>query len=280
MLDNAPVKSIHHKGLTVEGYSRAAVQSYWRIPELRMGFDLGAHPWDFMGTATWMISHTHLDHIAALPSYVARRRMMKMEPPTIYLPEYAVENVKAVLSAFTRLDRGRLPCDLIGVIPGDEIDFSRELTIEVIKTRHTIPSVGYIVFERRFKLKKQYLGLSGDEIRKLRESGTEITVEQKKPLVGFVGDSTPEVFDDYPELYKARILITELTFVDPQHRKELIHKNGHMHIDDYVARADKFENEVIVAGHFSTRYNSRQAKRMVEKRLPGLLDGRLHVWLD
>ena len=39
-----------------------------------------------MGTPTWLISHTHLDHIAALPVYVARRRMMKMEPPTIYLP--------------------------------------------------------------------------------------------------------------------------------------------------------------------------------------------------
>src|SRR5271168_274025 len=89
MLDNAPYLSHHHAGLTVEGYSRAAVQSYWRIPELKLGFDLGAQPWDFMGTGTWMVTHTHLDHVAALPVYVARRRMMKMEPPTLYLPEHA-----------------------------------------------------------------------------------------------------------------------------------------------------------------------------------------------
>ena len=63
------------------------MQSYWRIPELKLGFDLGAQPWDFIGTPTWFVSHTHLDHVAALPVYVARRRMMKMEPPTIYLPE-------------------------------------------------------------------------------------------------------------------------------------------------------------------------------------------------
>ena len=50
MLNNAPVQKLKHDGLTVEGYSRAAVQSYWRIPELKLGFDLGAHPWDFMGT--------------------------------------------------------------------------------------------------------------------------------------------------------------------------------------------------------------------------------------
>ena len=43
--------------------------------------------------------------------YVARRRMMKMEPPTIYLPAEAVEAVEALLRAFQRLDRGRMPAE-------------------------------------------------------------------------------------------------------------------------------------------------------------------------
>ena len=34
-----------------------------------------------------LLTHAHLDHVAALPVFVARRRMMKMEPPVIYLPE-------------------------------------------------------------------------------------------------------------------------------------------------------------------------------------------------
>ena len=91
---------------------------------LALGFDFGAQPWDFMGTGTWFVSHTHLDHIAAIPVYVARRRMMKMDPPTIYLPEPCVEGVKQVLGAFSRLDQGRLPCSLIGVKPGDELELS------------------------------------------------------------------------------------------------------------------------------------------------------------
>src|SRR5262249_43027397 len=78
MVDNAPFLTHQHAGLTIEGYSRAAVQTYWRIAELKLGFDLGAQPWDFMGTSKWFVTHTHLDHIAALPVYVARRRMMKM----------------------------------------------------------------------------------------------------------------------------------------------------------------------------------------------------------
>src|SRR6202044_4120114 len=105
-----------------EGYSRAAVQSYWRIPELKLGFDLGGQPWDFLGTPTWFLSHTHLDHVAALPVYVARRRMMKMEPPTIYMPMEAVEAVEQLLRAFQKLDRGRMPAKLVGVKAGNEIE--------------------------------------------------------------------------------------------------------------------------------------------------------------
>src|SRR5262245_7645285 len=112
MLDNSPFRSLKHKDLTIEGYSREAVQSDWRIRELELGFHLGPQPWDFMGTPVLFVSHTHLDHIAALPVYVARRRMMKMEPPVIYLPGHAIDLVHHVLKALSRLDRGRLPCEL------------------------------------------------------------------------------------------------------------------------------------------------------------------------
>ena len=87
MIENLPVKTLKHKALTVEGYSRAAVQTYWRIPELKLGFDLGPSRGRSWAPRRGSSRSTHLDHIASLPVYVARRRMMKMEPPTIYLPE-------------------------------------------------------------------------------------------------------------------------------------------------------------------------------------------------
>ncbi len=279
MQDNAPVIQYHHGELTIEGYSRAAVQTYWRVPELRLGFDLGAHPWDFMGTPSWLISHTHLDHVAALPVYIARRRMMKMEPPTVYLPEHAVSSVERMLQGFSRLDRGRLPCNFVGVRPGDEYELSRELVLTVGKTFHTIPSVCYIVWDRRKKLKPEYLDLSGDQIRDLRQGGTEVTSEVRFPLVAYMGDTSPKGLDENPDIYQAKILISEMTFAAPDHRKELIHKSGHMHLDDYVRRKNKFENELIVCGHFSTRYGPRQAEKLVRSKLPGMLDGRLKLWL-
>ena len=279
MIDNAPLRTLTHKGLTVEGYSRAAVQSYWRIPELKIGFDLGGQPWGFMATSTWFISHTHLDHIAALPVYVARRRMMKMDPPDIYLPEVAIEPVGRLLRAVSRLDRGRLPCRLLPARPGDEIELSREHVVTVSSTTHTIPSVGYVVWDRRRKLKHEFQGLPGDKIRDLRLSGVDVTHEIRATLVAYLGDSSPEGLDRCPAMYEAMILITEMTFVARSHRRDKIHKYGHIHLDDIIERKERFHNELIVATHYSTRYTDERIHRIVSKRLPDMLDGRLRVWL-
>jgi ribonuclease Z len=278
-VDNAPILSHHHAGLTIEGYSRAAVQTYWRIPELKIGFDLGAQPWDFMGTPTWLMTHTHLDHVAALPVYVARRRMMKMEPPTLYVPAEAVEDIRRLLLVMQRLDRGRMICTLNGLRPGDEIELSRELVISAFATTHTIPSLGYVVWDRRFKLKEEYHGLTGEQIRDLRLGGAAVTREVRTPLLAYTGDTSPAGLDNYPPVYEAKILITEVSFIRPSHRREKIHKFGHMHLDDVVERADRFQNELIIFSHFSTRYHPHEIRRLIDGKLPARLQERVKLWL-
>ena len=110
MVKNLPVKTVVHKDLTVEGYSRAAVQTYWRVPELKLGFDLGAQPWSFMGTPSWFVSHAHMDHLMALPTYVARRRMMKMDAADDLSYRSIVDRADTAghAAATAALDRGRL----------------------------------------------------------------------------------------------------------------------------------------------------------------------------
>jgi ribonuclease Z len=279
MLENAPVLSCQHAGLTIEGWSRAAVQTYWRVPELKIGFDLGAQPWDFMGTPTWLVSHVHLDHIASLPVFVARRRMMRMEPPVIYLPAYAVEDVRRLLLVMQRLDRGRMLCDLRGIEAGAEFDLSREHVVTAFATSHTIPSLGFIVWDRRHKLKEEYHGLPGDRIRDLRQSGVSVTREVRTPILAYTGDTSPAGLDACPAAFQAKILIAELSFIRPNHRREKIHKFGHMHLDDYLERADRFENELIIWGHLSTRYHPQEVRRLVEAKLPPRLRERVRLWL-
>jgi ribonuclease Z len=278
MLENLPLHSVRHKALTIEGYSRAAVQTYWRIPELKLGFDLGGSPWSFMGTPVFFASHAHLDHLAALPVYVARRRMMKMEPPTVYLPHEVVDPVWRMLNAWQSLDRGQMKCELVGVRPGDEIILSREHRVTVFRTKHTVPSVGYLVYDCRKKLKPELIGLTGDQIRDLRLSGTEVTNETLTPLVCFTGDTAPAGLDAHPDVFHAQVLITEMTFFRPDHRKEKIHKFGHMHLDDFLDRADRFQNELIILSHLSTRTTESEARRRLSRALPETLKDRTILW--
>jgi len=71
----------------------------------------------------------------------------------------------------------------------------------------------------------------------------------------------------------------EMTFVAPRHRKEKIHKFGHMHLDDVLERREKFKNELIIASHFSTRYHDREIRHHLQKSCPDMLNGRLHPWI-
>ena len=98
-------------------------------------------------------------------------------------------------------------------------------------------------------------------------------------MICYVGDSAPSALDKYPPIFDAEILITEITFFRPEHRREKIHKYGHMHIDDIVERKDKFNNKVILGTHASTRYHERQIRKEFEKRLPDELKDRLELWL-
>lgn len=279
MVENVPVLKHVHDGLTIEGYSRAAVQTCWRVDELKLLFDAGIQPWDFMGTSTMFITHAHLDHIAALPAYVSRRRMMKMDPPVIYLPDSAVDAAWEILQMYRRLDRGSMPCELVGLLPGDETHISREYVVTALPMRHTIECVGFVVHQRRQKLKPEFQDLSGDQIRDLKLGGTEVTSEIRVPVFAYTGDTAPRGLDDNPVFFDARVLVTEMTFVAPEHRKDMIHQHGHMHVDDYRSRADRFANELIIASHLSTRYNPAQVTRFVQKSLPDMLGGRLKLWI-
>ncbi len=205
--------------------------------------------------------------------------MMIMEPPTIYLPEEVVEPVQHLLTACSRLDRGRLPCRLVGLRPGDEVELSRELLVTACKTYHTLPSLGYVVWERRKKLKPEYTELSGEQIRDLARSGVEVSREIRLPRLAYLGDSTARGLDENQAMWDADVLILETTFVTPEHRREAIQKFGHMHLDDLIRRRNKFRNQLIIASHFSSRYHPKEIEQAFRRALPDMLEGRLLLWI-
>jgi hypothetical protein len=136
-----------------------------------------------------------------------------------------------------------------------------------------------VVAMKKMKLKEEFLGLPGPQIRDLKFQGVEITREIRTPLVAYTGDTNPEGLDKNPDFFKAKILIAEMSFVRPNHKRSKVHKFGHMHLDDFVERADRFENELIICGHASTRYHPDEIRRVVDAKLPSPLRERLRLWL-
>jgi ribonuclease Z len=172
-----------------------------------------------------------------------------------------------------------MPVDLRPLEPGAEIELSRDHVVTVSATRHTVPSLGFVVWERRRKLKPEYQNLTGPQIRDLRLGGTDVTEERRTPKFAYLGDSAPEGLDACPAMFEAEVLVMEMTFIARSHRKDKIHKFGHTHLDDIVERSAKFKNELVIASHFSTRYSSKRIRDVVARSLPDMLDGRLHLWL-
>ena len=265
-------KTFRCGNITIEGYSRAPIMTFWRIPELKIGFDLGWQPWEFMGVPRYFVTHAHLDHILALPAYLARRRMMEMTPPTLFFPEEKVDALRRLLDAYALLDN-EMPCEIVPVKPGDEIEISKELVATVHKTYHSTPSVGYVVWERRRKLKPEYAELAGPEIRDLRASGVEINYEVRSPRVAFLGDSSPQGLDENPDMYRADVLIAEMTQIKREGDAPLF--SGHMTGNDYFDRRELFQNKTIIAAHFSVRYAPQDIEAEVREVIPDMLDGRL-----
>jgi ribonuclease Z len=135
------------------------------------------------------------------------------------------------------------------------------------------------VWDRRQKLKDEFVGLPGEKIRDLKLSGVAITREVRLPLVAYTGDTSPAGLDACPAAYDAKILITELSFIRASHRRDKIHKFGHMHLDDFLERADRFNNELVIAGHFSTRYHPNEVRRTLDAKLPPALKAKMQVWI-
>ena len=72
-----------------------------------------------------------------------------------------------------------------------------------------------------------------------------------------------------------RVLIIECTFLDERKSLEAARAGCHIHLDEMIERADRFENEHIVLMHFSQLYRPDEVARMLDARVPPALRRRI-----
>ncbi|MGE0871327.1 MAG: MBL fold metallo-hydrolase [Kofleriaceae bacterium] len=261
---------------TVRGVSVGGVYTSITVPELGILFDVGISPRSFGAIDTIALSHGHADHVGALPALLGIRGLHgKPRPPRVIMPTEIVGDLTAALAALTKLQRFPLEIEPIAMSPGDEIALRPDLLIRAVRTFHPVPSLGYLLVRRVAKLRTELHGLPGHEIAQRRRAGEQVTEVDDRIEVAYATDTLVSALDHAPELLKARVLIVECTFLDERKPVEAARAGCHIHLDELIERAARFENQHIVLMHVSQIYRPDEVSGLLDRRVPPELRAKL-----
>lgn len=261
---------------TIRGVSVGGVYTSLAVPELGLVFDAGIAPRSSGGIDTILISHGHADHVGALASLLGIRALHgKQTPPRVIMPAEIVADLTTALEALSRLQRFPLAIESVGMLPGDEHALRGDLRIRAIRTFHPVPALAYLVVRRVSKLRAELRGLPGPEIAARRIAGEPVADHEDRLELAYATDTLVSVFDHNPELYKARVLVMECTFLDERKSLDAARAGCHIHLDEVIERADRFENEHVVVMHLSQLYRPDEVAGILDARVPSGLRKRM-----
>lgn len=252
--------------LTISGYSTALFSTWYFVEELGLLLDAGdgavSHLLQKSGKIKHIfLSHADRDHITGL----LQLNQLNARPgfPKIYYPKDSLSI--AALGVFSKhFDRQVQATEWIPVDEHSQIEIKKGIWVKPVKNNHVITagelakSFGYLVQQRKRKLKPEYLHLSQPEIIQLRNNAGEedITFEVSENLLAYSGDTPVENFDIWNH---TPVLIHESTFLSSNVFTEDDPRNSkHSLLEDVVLAASQINIQLLVLGHFSSRYTAQE----------------------
>jgi ribonuclease Z len=271
--------------LSLIGYSVAGEETVVQAPELNVCFDIGRSPLFALTSDIVCITHSHMDHLAGLGYYLSQRSFQGMKPGTVLLPREIERPVDNLLKCWRDVERQGTPYTLVPMEANQLHEVRRDFGIRAVQTHHGGPSLGYVIISIREKLKPELMGTPGQELAEMRRKGIEIQYRIEVPMIAFLGDTSAtgprwhESVFDHPDVQNAQILITEVTFFDPEHRSKA--KAGrHLHLEQFADVLPKLKNEHIVVAHVTRRSGIRRARNQMRKRVGDEQMKRIHFLMD
>ncbi|RME04434.1 MAG: hypothetical protein D6805_03125 [Planctomycetota bacterium] len=266
--------------IVLEGKSRAAEQTYFRLPQFQLGFDVGKGPSSLISCKDIFLSHLHADHCAGIRSILSERKLRQSSHPLrIYLPLYAKEKLDSILQLWQELDRREYDYQLIGVEHGKDFWIRPHLRVRAFSLYHRIPTFGYTLYQKKQTLPPLHRSKSQQELLQLQQEGVPNFQTHEVPLLSYFTDTTIQALEEYPHVFQSSILILECTFWEADHHK-FAEKTGHIHLQDIAQRASSFQNDYLVLIHVSLRYSPKRVRALAKEILPPTLQKKLILWLE
>lgn len=212
-------------------------------------------------------THGHLDHFGGFVRHAYIRHMTAMTPSIFVVPPHLEDAVHEQFRFWAKIQNARKPdYEVIVAHPGEKVILEGNRFVRAFPTIHRVPSQGYVIGETRKRLKLEFVGLGSRKLGDLRRQGVVFEEEVEVLLVAFTGDTQARVFDQDLEALKAKVLITECTFINGDVSIAEARKRGHVHMDELIEREGRFENnEAILLVHFSHRHDNRDIERAIAK---------------
>ncbi len=263
----------------VQGISIAGEESAIHIPELDVCFDMGVCEKPMLTANFVALSHSHMDHTAAIAYYFSQRNFQGMGTGTLLCHATLEKPLHNLMQAWVDIECQRTPYNIIPMTDGQEQQVKNNISLRAFETRHTVPSLGYVAMEKRSKLREEFVGLSQERLVELKNGGTEITQRLEIPLVAYTGDTAWGPHFEKAEVMNAKILITECTFMEPgDHKRAAIGK--HLHLQHIVDLLEASTAEAIVLTHLSRRTHIVAARELIDRMVPPRHRDRLFILMD
>ncbi len=266
----------------VQGYSVAGEETFVQIPELDLCFDVGNAPKLMLNSNFVALSHGHMDHSAGLGYYFSQRVFQGMKPGTLLCHAALADPIRRLMSAWVDVEAQRTPYQVIGMQPGTktgEFELKKHVYLRAFETHHTVPSLGFVVVDKRSKLREEYTGLPQEKLIQLKKAGQEITYIKEVPIVAYLGDTATGSFFSRPDVSQAEILISECTFLESDHRDRA--KSGkHLHVHDIVDALKIIQAKHVVLTHLSRRTHMGQIRQEIDRTIPAEHRPRVHLLMD
>lgn len=263
----------------VQGVSTAGESTCVMIPELDLCFDMGECPRAALACKTVALTHGHMDHIGGLAYYFSQRHFQGMGTGKLVCDSRLTGAIHKMMAGYVDLEQQRTPYEVVPISPEQMVPLKQGLFLRAFETEHTVPSLGYIVVEKRSKLKPEFDGFPQEKLRELKERGIEITRTLEIPLIAYTGDTRPGPHLVRDDVRKADLIITECTFFEPDH-KERAKIGKHLHVSDLVEWLRIVECKAMILVHVSRRTHLGEARSQLEKAVGRERAERVYFLMD